>query len=373
MTKHGILLYNTAVFLYFKEKSKSMKKYVLALVALLLVGCQTTTQQEKKETLAIEKTAVVRSESLLHTAVQLSVYHKGKEAALDEAVAYMKDMELLLSTHLETSDVYKINQNAGKQAVKVDERTFKVVQKALDMSQKSQGKFDVTIGAVTNLWRIGDTEKANKPDDQQIKNNLSLINYKDITLDVTNRTIKLEKEGMVMELGGISKGFIADEVKSIFEKHGITTAIINLGGNVVVMGTSPNYETGWNVGVQDPDEIRGTVVGSVPVRNTSVVTSGIYERYLEVDGVKYHHIMDPKTGYPVENNISGVTVITSQSIQADGYSTVLFLLGIEEGLKYVNSQEDLEAVFIDKDKGIYLSDGLKKTFELVDKTYHIVE
>lgn len=350
-----------------------MKRNLLLLLSLILFGCSTTSQQEQKQALPVEKTAVVRSESLLHTAVQLSVYHKGKEAALDEAVAYMQEMEKLLSTNLETSDVYKVNRAAGKEAVKVDKRTFNVVQKAIEMSKISDGKFDITIGAITNLWRIGDIQHQNKPEDAKIKANLPLINYKDITLDAANQTVKLEKEGMIMELGGISKGFIADEVKAIFEKHGITTAIINLGGNVVVMGTSPNYESGWNVGVQDPDEVRGTVIGSVSVKNTSVVTSGIYERYVEVDGVKYHHIMDPKTGYPLENNISGVTVITSQSIKADGHSTVLFLMGIEEALSYVNSHEDLEVVFIDKNKGVHLSDRLKGKFELLDSTYHIVE
>lgn len=349
------------------------RNLLLLLLSLILFGCSTTTQQEQKQASSIEKTAVVRSESLLHTAVQLSVYHKGKEVALDEAVAYMQEMEKLLSTNLETSDVYKVNKAAGKEAVKVDERTFNVVQKAIEMSQISDGKFDVTIGAITNLWRIGDSQYQNKPADEQIKDRLPLINYKDVTLDSSNHTIKLEKEGMVMELGGISKGFIADEVKAIFEKHGITTAIINLGGNVVVMGTSPNYDSGWNVGVQDPDAVRGTVIGSVSVKNTSVVTSGIYERYVEVDGVKYHHIMDPKTGYPLENNILGVTVITSQSIKADGHSTVLFLMGIDEALNYVNSQEDLEVVFIDKNKGVHLSDGLKGKFELLDTTYHIVD
>lgn len=360
-------------FLLNQRKSEKMKRNLLLLLSLVLFGCSATPPKEQKQALAIEKTAVVRSESLLHTAVQLSVYHKGQEKALDEAVAYMQEMEKLLSTNLENSDVYRVNQAAGKEAVKVDARTFNVVQKAVEMSKISDGKFDVTIGAITNLWRIGDIQHQNKPEDAKIKANLPLINYKDITLDSANQTIKLEKQGMVMELGGISKGFIADEVKSIFEKHGITTAIINLGGNVVVMGTSPNNAEGWKVGVQDPDEVRGTVIGSVSVKNTSVVTSGIYERYVEVDGVKYHHIMNPKTGYPLENNISGVTVITSQSIKADGYSTVLFLMGIEEALAYVNKQDDLEVIFIDKDKGVHLSNGLKGKFELLDETYHIVE
>lgn len=176
---------------------------------------------------------------------------------------------------------------------------------------------------------------------------------------------------MSLELGAISKGFIADQVKAYFEEKGISTAIINLGGNVVVMGTSPNQENGWKVGVQDPDKIRGATVGYVHQANRSIVTSGIYERYIEVDGSIYHHILDPNTGYPVENDISGVTVFTDQSTDGDALSTSLFIFGIEEGLAYVNSLDGVEAVFIDKEHGVHLSEGLKDAFVLTNEEYHL--
>ena len=176
---------------------------------------------------------------------------------------------------------------------------------------------------------------------------------------------------MSLELGAISKGFIADQVKAYFEEKGISTAIINLGGNVVVMGTSPNQENGWKVGVQDPDKIRGATVGYVHQANRSIATSGIYERYIEVDGSIYHHILDPNTGYPVENDISGVTVFTDQSTDGDALSTSLFIFGIEEGLAYVNSLDGVEAVFIDKEHGVHLSEGLKDAFVLTNEEYHL--
>ncbi|HFI0101981.1 TPA: FAD:protein FMN transferase [Streptococcus suis] len=338
----------------------------VGLLMVLLVACGA----KQNESLSVVKTPLTRSESLLHTVVQLSIYHENQEEVMDEAVSYIKEMESLLSTNLEGADVYRINQAAGKEAVEVDERTFEVIETAIEMSEESQGLFDISIGAVSNLWKIGD-EDARKPSDEEIKAALPFINYKDITLDKEKKTVFI-KEGMMLELGAISKGYIADKVRELFASKGITTAIINLGGNVVVMGDSPTTQNGWNVGVQDPDQVRGSTVGSVPGTHDSVVTSGIYERYLEVDGVKYHHILDPKTGYPVENDISGVTVFSKTSVQGDALSTTLFLLGVEKGLDFINQMDGVEAVFIDKEQGVHLSDGLKESFELTNEEYHLV-
>lgn len=338
---------------------------MVATLAIVLVACG----NQKTASLPVVKTPLTRSESLLHTVVQLSIYHEDQEAVMDEAVDYIKEMEKLLSTNLEGSDVYRINHGAGK-AVKVDERTLEVIQEALEISRESEGSFDISIGAVSNLWKIGD-EDARKPSDEEIKAAQPFINYKDITVDEQAQTVTI-KEGMTLELGGISKGFIADKVRELFASEGITTAIINLGGNVVVMGDSPSSKDGWNVGVQDPDQVRGATVGSVPGSHDSIVTSGIYERYIEVDGVRYHHILDPKTGYPVENTISGVTVFTKSSMQGDGLSTTLFLLGVDKGLDFVNQLDGVEAVFIDKDHGVHVSDGLKDTFKLSNEEYHLV-
>ncbi|HFU4138046.1 TPA: FAD:protein FMN transferase [Streptococcus suis] len=345
---------------------KGIRLFVIYIAAFLLVACGA----KKTETLPVIKTPLTRSESLLHTVVQLSIYHDDQEQVMDEAIAYIKEMESLLSTNLEGSDVYRINQAAGKEAVKVDDRTFEVIEKAIETSEESDGLFDISIGAVTNLWKIGD-EDARKPSDEEIQAALPCINYKDIALDKENQSVYIKK-GMTLELGAISKGYIADKVRELFESKGITTAIINLGGNVVVMGDSPKTQKGWNVGVQDPDQVRGATVGSVPETHDSVVTSGIYERYIEVDGVKYHHILDPKTGYPVENDISGVTVFSKTSVQGDALSTTLFLLGVEKGLAFINQMDGVEAVFIDKEHGVHLSDGLKDSFELTNEEYHLV-
>ncbi|WP_246168056.1 FAD:protein FMN transferase [Fundicoccus ignavus] len=370
--------------------NKQMKIGVLLLSVFTLLGCAANDETEKAtdvvsqaspttenyvgDPLKITKTPTSRTETLLHTAVQIQVFHEGEEveAALNDAFDYMEAMEVQFSTNLEGSDVYRINQAAGVEAVEVDEETFAVIKQALNIAEQSKGKFDISIGAVTNLWQIG-SEDARKPSDDEIDAALPLIDYRKITIDEENLTVKLEVKGMVIELGGISKGYIGGRVRDILASHGVTTAIINLGGNVVVMGTSPSNEEGWNVGVQDPDETRGQVVGTQRVTNGAVVTSGIYERFVEVDGIKYHHILDPLTGYPLDNEISGVTVFANTSFEGDSYSTALFLFGIEDGINFVESIEGLEAVFVDKDHGVHLTSGLKDTFELTNEEYHLAD
>lgn len=370
--------------------NKQMKIGVLLLSVFTLLGCAANDETEKAtdvvsqaspttenyvgDPLKITKTPTSRTETLLHTAVQIQVFHEGEEveAALNDVFAYMEAMEVQFSTNLEGSDVYRINQAAGVEAVEVDKETFAVIKQALNIAEQSKGKFDISIGAVTNLWQIG-SDDARKPSDDEIDAALPLIDYRKITIDEENLTVKLEVKGMVIELGGISKGYIGGRVRDILASHGVTTAIINLGGNVVVMGTSPSNEEGWNVGVQDPDETRGQVVGTQRVIDGAVVTSGIYERFLEVDGVKYHHILDPMTGYPLDNEISGVTVFANTSFEGDSYSTALFLFGIEDGINFVESIEGLEAIFVDKDHGVHLTSGLKDTFELTNEEYHLAD
>lgn len=371
--------------------TKKVKIGLLLASSLILWGCQEdeatnnndvevvtqaspTTEAYTGSALEISKTPVSRTETLLHTAVQIQVFHEGEviEEAMEEVFNYMEEMELQFSTNLEGSDVYRINQAAGEEAVVVDEETFAVIKQALKIAEQSEGKFDVTIGAVTNLWQIG-SENARKPGDEEIEAALDLIDYRKVTLNEEDLTVKLEEKGMVLELGGISKGYIGGRVRDILASYGVTTAIINLGGNVVVMGTSPGNDEGWNVGVQDPDENRGQVVGTQRVTDGAIVTSGIYERFLEVDGVKYHHILDPKTGYPLDNEISGVTVFAQTSFEGDSYSTALFLFGIEEGIEFVEAIDGLEAVFIDKNHGVHLTSGIKDTFELTNEEYHLNE
>ena len=240
-----------------------MKKFVTGFLLILsffaLLAC--SSKEETASQLPVVKNPLTRSESLLHTVVQLSIYHEDQESAMDGAIELIQELESLLSTSLEGSDVYRINEAAGKEAVKVDSRTFELIQAALAASKNSDGRFDITIGVVNKLWNIG-SENARRTEASEIAAALPYVDYKKVKLDEEKQTVFIE-EGMSLELGAISKGYIADQVKVYFEEKGISTAIINLGGNVVVMGTSPNQEDGWKVGVQDPDKIRGATVGYV--------------------------------------------------------------------------------------------------------------
>lgn len=333
-----------------------------------LIGVQAS------ETLEVVKTPLVRSETMLHTAVQIQIYHEGQEEAMDQAFDYMEEMEARLTTQLEGSDVYRINQAAGKGPVKVHVTTFEIIKKALEVSQESGGLFDITIGPVTNLWQIG-SDQARVPSPEEIEAALEKVDYGKVTLNEADRTVYLEEEGMALELGGISKGFIGSGIAQIFDYYGITTAIINLGGNVVVMGTSPSNDQGWNVGVQDPNtqESRGEIVGAQRVIDGAVVTSGIYERVLRSGDQVYHHIIDPRTGYPLDNEVSSTTIFADSSFIGDAYSTAVFMMGVADGLSFVEGKEGLEVVFVDKDNQVFLSSGLEGSFQLTHEAYTLVK
>lgn len=185
-------------------------------------------------------------------------------------------------------------------------------------------------------------------------------------MNAKKQTVYLKKKGMAIDLGGIAKGFITDEVVKTLKAKKVTTAIIDLGGNIYVMGKSPkNVKKDWNVGIQDPKKPRGTAIGTLPASNMTVVTSGIYERYLKVDGKIYMHLMNPKTGYPFDNNLMGVSIVTKKSVDGDALSTATFDKGLAGGMAYIEKLKYADAIFITKDKKVYVSSGLKDKFKLL--------
>ncbi|MGM0524001.1 MAG: FAD:protein FMN transferase [Bacillota bacterium] len=304
---------------------------------------------------------------VLGTVVNISVYDEGKEAVVSGAFDLISDWEAVLSDEVASSEVSAINKNAGEAPVKVSEPVFNLVKEAVHYGELSIGGFDVTTGPLTNLWRIG-YDDARKPSQEEIDETLPIVDYTKIELDETNQTVYLPSENMELDLGGIAKGFIADEVVAYFDAEGVTTAIIDLGGNVYVKGNRPSGEA-WTVGVQNPYLGRGQLLGRIRASDLSVVTSGIYERYLEVDGERYHHILDPKTGYPYDNDIAGVTIVSETSVAGDALSTSVFSLGLDDGLRLIETLDDVEAVFVTKDKRIVLSSGLTDQFEVLNENF----
>jgi thiamine biosynthesis lipoprotein len=310
----------------------------------------------------------------LGTVNEVKIYGVKKskgENILDKCELILRDIENKMSAKISSSEVNKINDASGKSYVKVSDETFWVIKEAVQYAKISDGHFDPTIGPLSNLWDIG-TDKAKVPAKTEIDNLLPLISYKNVLLDDKNSSVKLSKTEMKLDLGGIAKGYAADEIAKYLRSEGVEKAIVNLGGNIYVIGTKEN-ESKFNIGLQDPNKEDGNSIGSVKAKDTSVVTSGIYERFIKKDGKLYHHILSPFDGYPYDNELSGVTIISNKSINCDALSTSVFGLGLERGLKLINNLDDVDAIFITKDKKIYLSNGAKNKFNLTNKDYTIVK
>lgn len=221
----------------------------------------------------------------------------------------------------------------------------------------------MTIGAITQLWRIG-FDDARKPEQSEIDTALTHIDYEKVAFDDKNQTVYLEDKDALIDLGAIAKGYITDEAVKVLKDNGVTCAVVDLGGNVFVLGNSfRGNDEPWNVGIQDPNQSRGTVVGTIKETNKTVVTSGIYERFLEVDGVKYHHLFNSKTGYPFDNDIAGISIVTNHSIDGDALSTSVFAMGTKKGLAFVEAMDDgTQAIFVTKDDKVYITKGLEDNF-----------
>lgn len=340
--------------------------YIVILVSLLLVLTACNDEESDLRSQPVKETSF-----LLGTVVNLTVYDKGSEATVDEAIAMIDQYEQLLSDEIETSEVSQINQQAGINPVKVSEEVFQLIEDSIDYGELSNGGFDITVGPLTNLWRIG-YDDARKPSDEEITEVLAIIDHQSIVLDEENQTVFLPEEAMELDLGAIAKGYISDRVNELFDEAGVSTAIIDLGGNIYVKGNRPTG-TPWTVGVQNPFLGRGELIGRIEAVDKSVVTSGIYERYLEVDGETYHHLLDPDTGYPFDNTIAGVTIVSETSVQGDALSTAVFANGVNGGKEIIESLEEVEAIFVTKDQEVILTSGLVDQFELLNEQFTIIE
>ncbi len=311
----------------------------------------------------------------LGTVNEVTIYTKSNEAKANEILSkcenIIKDIDNKMNPYTISSDIYKINQSAGKKPIKISKDTFKVIKTSIQYCEVSNDSFDTTIGALVQLWNIGN-ENAKVPTQKEVNALLPYVDYKNIILDEKNSTVMLKNPKTKIDLGGIAKGYATDKVVEYLEDQKIEGAIINLGGNIFTLGTKDGKNK-FNIGIQDPTKPRGNSIGSITTTNNSVVTSGIYERYIEKDGIIYHHILNPKTGYPVENNLSSVTIISNSSINCDALSTTAFSLGLEKGLKLIKETPNTEAIFITKDKQIYTTPTLKDSFKLTDSSFTINE
>lgn len=296
----------------------------------------------------------------LGTINRIIAYGKKSNEAVNASVKRVVELDDMMSAFKDASDVMKINNNSGLKAQKVNMDTFNLLKHSLEFSSISRGAFDVTIRPLTNLWGVG--KKLNYiPEKAEIEKVLEFVNYKDIELNELNCTVYLKRKGQAIDLGGIAKGYAADEVKRIMEQHKIKDALINLGGNVVVLGKNPQGDL-WKIGIQNPFSATGNYIATVEVTNKAVVTSGSNEQFFIKNGVRYHHIINPHTGYPVNKGLLSVTVICESSTDADAITTALFVSDMDNAipiLKRINA----EGIFVMENGDMYVTEGLKENFE----------
>lgn len=331
---------------------------IIILIGLVISGCGSS----KVEPISKQGFA-------LDTICNITIYDKASEAVLDKCYQKLNDVENKMSVDISTSQVSMINKMAGIKPVKVSDDTYHVISSGKGFSDLTRGKFDITVGPLVKLWGIN-TPHARVPAPSEIKAILPLINYKNIILDDKDKSIMLAKKGMALDLGGIAKGFAGDQVKKVLQDNGVKHAIIDLGGNVLALGAKIDGSA-WRIGIQDPTSTRGDYLGIVKVKDKTVVTSGIYERYFIKNGKRYHHIMDTKTGYPVDNEMASVSIVTDVSMNADALAKA-FCFGVKNGLSFIEKQKNVEAIFVTRDNKVYITPGLKGNFTITNPSFKLM-
>jgi len=320
-----------------------------AVILLVIIAYQLTNRTEP----------VSETGYYLDTICTITVYDmKEKDASevIEEGFETCSYYENLLSKTIEGSDVSRINEANG-QWVTVDDDTLELIKKGIYYSDLTEGAFDITVGRLTDLWDFH-AEDPEVPDEHEISEAIKHIGYENITID--ENEIKLVDPEAKIDLGGIAKGYIADRVTETLENLGVTSAVINLGGNIVTIGNK-NGDEDFIIGIERPYSQMTEVIGTVLVSDATVVTSGVYERQFEYDGVIYHHILDISTGYPILNDVEAVSLVSKKgmSVDCDALSTICLLMGSEKGMEIIESTDDVEALFITTDGEYIYSDGFE--------------
>ncbi len=321
-----------------------MRNKLFCLVATLLLLCTGC---------AAEKTPPRLSEVgfYLDTVITLTAYTENSQVlkdALEECGRY----ERMLSRTVEGSDVWRINHANGA-PVEVSDDTMRILKCAKEISEKSGGAFDVTIAPVSTMWNFT-REPHELPDAEAIARAAELVDYTRMQLEGNTVTLPA---GMMIDLGGIAKGYIADQVKEYLKGRGVQYAILSFGGNIVAIGKEKPDGTPWKVGIQDIDKPTGEHMLVSLNRGGSTVTSGIYERGFTLDGVRYHHLLSAETGWPVQNELASVTIFSESSMEGDALSTTAYVLGTEKGTELIESLEGIEAIFIARDRTVTYTSG----------------
>ena len=275
---------------------------------------------------------------------------------IDDAIQEVSRIEDLLTTFRDTSQTNEINRYAGLKPVKVDKEVFDLIYRSLRISELTQGAFDISYGSIDkSLWNF-DMHMTSLPDKETAKRTVRLINYRNILMDAKASTVFLKEKGMRIGFGGIGKGYAADKAKMVLQQKGVTSGVVNAAGDLITWGVQPNGQP-WTVGIADPNA-RHHPFSYFNISNMAVATSGNYEKYAVIDGKKYSHTIDPKTGYPV-SGIKSVTIICANAELADALATPVMVMGIRVGLDMINQLRNVACIIIDDHDKLYNSDNIK--------------
>lgn len=320
--------------------------------SVLLTGCSKSLQSQSAS----------RTELVMSTVVTITLYGEQAQEGVNAAFQKAKDLEKILSSQDEKSELYQVNQSAYDHEVEVSDTLFTVAQRSLQYCKETDGALDCTIGKINDLWAFG-TGNARLPDEEEITSLLVDKGYEQVELNEEKHTIRFLNPNIQLDFGATAKGFAADEIKNMLvEEYGITCGIINLGGNIITIGAKYDGQP-WGIGITDPNDTT-RAVSTEYLTNATAVTSGNYERYFIEDGVRYHHILDPKTGYSANNGLISTTIITENSMLADALSTATYVMGLKKAYANIESLDDVEAIFITDDGTVVKTSGITDdTFE----------
>lgn len=374
-----------STYFFHSKRSRSHSRFfylilctVLVCPMLLFTGCGNITDADTSTT---GNQPISISSIKLNTAVQITIYDSQDKALLDDCLALCDKYELVFSRTNEKSELYKLNHrkdtsdkdpNADGQTTPypvsgtadtwhISKDLASLLSEGLDITRESDGAFDIAIAPLTSLWDFT-AEDPKVPDDAAIQKALPLCSSDGVTID--GQDITLPSDDIQFDVGAIAKGYIADRMKDFLVKKGVNSAIINLGGNVLCIGSKPDG-TPFKVGIQKPFADRNETEAVMDITGKSVVSSGIYERCFKQNGKLYHHILNPKTGYPYDNSLVSVTIISDQSVDGDALSTTCFALGLEDGLKFAE-KKGVQAVFITEDYELHYTDGFQDEINVTD-------
>lgn len=301
----------------------------------------------------------------MNTVVEYKLYGKQAENAKKAIDNMLVEFENKVSCYINNSEIDQINKNAGQKPVAISIDAMDLLYRCKHYGEISKGYFDVSIAPLTETWGIT-SENPKVPSKELISELLSYVNYKDILLDKENGTAFLQKQGQAVDVGGIAKGFVCDLARKTAQDYGVKSGYISIGGNLMVIGDKPDGSQ-FKFGVRNPRGSVNDYIGIVTLPNSTMATSGDYERYFEEDGIRYHHILDPKTGWPAETDLMSVSVVTPDGAYADFMSTYLFIKGKAFALENLDAL-NCGLIIIDKDKNVYISKNLKNRFEPSDPT-----